>query len=53
MLLGLEAFKPPTVTIAPKSANFLVPGHVHVYVVDPKIGTQLAFILGTVSSYLC
>ncbi len=51
MVLDLVAFKPPTVSVLPKTANIVVPGHVRVYVVDPKNGTQLAFILGTVSLF--
>ncbi len=52
MMLGLVTFKPPTVSIAPKSANLVVPGRVNVYIMTPKNGTQLAFVLGAVSTLL-
>ena len=52
MVLELLAIKPPVVEIVPKSANFSVPGHVNVYVLDSNKTTHLAFTLGVVSVHL-
>lgn len=53
MMLGLVTAKPPNLTITPQSADFVIPGSVDVYVVDPKSKRNLlAFSLGIVSNLM-
>ena len=50
MMLELNASATPTLKITPGGANFTVPGHVKVDVLEPNKTTQEAFVIGVVSS---
>ena len=52
MMLGLVTVEPPNLTITPASADFVIPGSVDVYVVEPTSKENvLAFSLGIVSCH--
>ena len=49
MVLGLVGTAPPTLKVNPSTANFTIPGHVNVFVVDQNKTAETAFVLGMVS----